>query len=136
MRGDAFGARGGSGQLGGKRNLALVAQHAELTVEIFRIDAESRLPAEVDAAGPVHGRDFRKFRHSESKSAWCRRPHSKSVTTLFGFAQSNVQRLRPPVAPHGELDGAASGDFMDHAAELRRAFDALAIHFRARKCPE
>src|SRR6266849_244057 len=102
---------------------------AELAAEIFRVNAQPRLSSEKDVAGPVHCRHIRDLRHMESKSAG-RRRHLPAVATIFGFAESDAQGLRFAISPQCKLRGAACRNFVDHAAELRGAFDALAVDFR------
>ncbi len=41
--------------------------------------------------------------------------------------QCDADGLRTPVAPDGQLNGAASRSFVDHPAELYSAFDTLAV---------
>src|SRR6201984_3684123 len=107
---------------------------AELAVQVFRVDAEPRLATHHQAAAvPFHGRNHRNFRHGKgeaSRSAGRGSKHLKRVATLVGFAEGDANGLSAAIAPHGDLRGASGGDFPNHAAELRRAFDALAIDFR------
>src|SRR5713226_4722216 len=103
---------------------------AELSADVFGINAQPGLPAEEPAAVPFHRRDFGDLRHAESKGPWRRRHHLHGVMTLFGFTESRANGLRAAIAPHGELDAAARRNLMDHAAKLRGAFDALSVDFR------
>src|SRR6266849_9945843 len=102
---------------------------AELSAEVFGINAQPGLPAEEPAAVPFHRRDFGDLRHAESKGPWRRRHHLHGVMTLFGFTESRANGLRAAIAPHGELDAAARRNLMDHAAKLCCAFDALSVDF-------
>src|SRR5690242_15407983 len=107
---------------------------AELAVEVFRVNAEPWLATHHEAAAiPFHGRSHGNFRHGKgeaSRSAGRGRKHLERVAALFGFAEGDADGLSAAIAPHGDLSGAAGRDFANHAAELRRAFDALSVDFR------
>ena len=106
----------------------------ELAVEIFRINPEARGTTHQEpAAVPFHGRNHRNFRHAKRELSGSAGPGSQDlegVAALFGFPESNGYGLGVAITPHGELCGAPRGNLADHAAKLRRAFDALPIDFR------
>src|SRR5258708_14430379 len=102
---------------------------AKRTAELVSVNPQPGPAAEEHVAVPLHRRNVGNFRHAKRESSGCRRHHSHGVMALLGLAESCANGLRAPVAPHRELDAAPRGNLMNHAAKLRRAFDALSVDF-------
>src|SRR5262252_6362665 len=83
-------------------------------------------------AVPLHRGNLRGFRHAKDKITGVARTWSEysEIVSLLGLAESHGHGLRAPIAPHRELHRSSGRNLVNHAPELRGAFDALPVDFR------
>src|SRR5215472_5777896 len=78
-------------------------ERAELPVEVFCVNAQTRLPAhQQPTAVPFHGRDHGHFRHVEGETPGGAGPRGKDFERLVPFlalTESHAQCLRTTIAP-------------------------------------
>src|SRR6266851_4647013 len=121
-RDEALGTRSWGWQLNSKRNLALVAQKAELhgPVLIVALCGEffAKRPDGANALAVQRSDDITRFH-----AGLFRGRTGVVVAHEYSFAIGSAKK-------RAELDAAARRNLMDHAAKLRRAFDALSVDFR------
>src|ERR1700737_1328508 len=74
---------------------------------------------------PIHWRNFWNLWHVKGEGT--RSSVHAGVVMFFSLAKRNADRLRTTISSNGKLNVTTRRDLADHAAELRCAFDVLAI---------